>query len=220
MPTMRRSPYVAGADYYALGDAARRKLGLPRIDTRMYARDNGLAIAAYVSLYEATHDAGALDTAVRAARRILETHSTERGAVTHEEAAGPDTRVYLADNAAFGLALVRVYEATHDAAVLARAERLAEALVGTLYDSAGGGFWSGDVTPNAVGVFAVRHKPVEENVMALRFLARLAKNANADRYRAAIAKTLVFVATPDRIRSRGRMVGDFLLAFEETRGVR
>ena len=33
-----------GHKYYALSDAERRKLGMPRIDTNLYARENGWAI--------------------------------------------------------------------------------------------------------------------------------------------------------------------------------
>ena len=59
---------------------------------------------------------------------------------------------------------------------------------------------------------------------ALRLLARLARSSGHDRndtrYAAAIASTLRATATPDAIKGRGRVLGDFLLALEETRGVR
>ena len=61
----------------------------------------------------------------------------------------------------------------------------------------------------------------------MRFLARLAviardrhdKQAFA-RYAGAITGALRSIATPDAIKERGRVLGDFLLALEETRGVR
>jgi len=81
-------PFVAGARYYAVDDGGRRRLGVPRIDTHVYALENGLTMGAYVTLFEVAHDARALGIATRAARRILETHSRATGAVTHEGGAG------------------------------------------------------------------------------------------------------------------------------------
>ena len=65
-------------------------------------------------------------------------------------------------------------------------------------------------------------KPFEENVMAVRLLARLARENDKEsaRYRAAIGLALRSIATPDAVKERGRILGDFLLALEETRGVR
>jgi uncharacterized protein YyaL (SSP411 family) len=213
-------PFVPGAQFYALDDAGRRKLGVPRIDTRVYALENGLTIAAYVRLFEAAHDARALSIATTAARRILQTHSNDKGAVTHEGGAGADAPIYLADNAAFGWGLIRLYEATKDPATLARAVRLADALVTNVSDPAAGGFWSSSVDPNAIGVFAARRKPFDDNVLALRFFARLARYTTANRYRSVIAGTLEEIATPDQIKSRGRMLGGFLSALDETKGER
>jgi uncharacterized protein YyaL (SSP411 family) len=70
------APPVEGDRYYALGDRERRALGIPRIDTRIYARENGLAIAALCQLHAATLDPAVLASAVRATDRVLETHRT------------------------------------------------------------------------------------------------------------------------------------------------
>jgi hypothetical protein len=51
-------------------------------------------------------------------------------------------------------------------------------------------------------------------------LARVAKQTRNDGYRRLIARTLRALATPEQIKERGRMLGDFLLAIEETKGVR
>jgi uncharacterized protein len=212
-------PFVSGHDYYASSDARRRALGLPRIDTHDYAADNGLAIGAYVTLYEATLDPHALAVAKRAAQHIVDTHSTDRGAVTHG-LAGEGARLYLADNVAFGWALMRLYEATREPVWIERATRIADFLGSDFFDEKAGGFWASNVDPSAIGVFAVRTKSFEDNVLALRFLARVAKHAPSDSPRRLIARTLRALATPDQIKERGRMLGDFLLALEETKGVR
>jgi uncharacterized protein YyaL (SSP411 family) len=101
-------PFMSGHDYFAKSDGERIALGIPRVDTHEYPRENGLAISAYVTLAALGKDASALAAAKRAAARILATHVTAGGGLTH--AAGDDGRVlYLADNAAMGFALARLY---------------------------------------------------------------------------------------------------------------
>ena len=76
---------------------------------------------------------------------------------------------------------------------------------------------------NAVGIFAVRRVPVEDNILALRMLSHLAHAlpaADAKKYEIAIDRLVRAIAKPEEIKSRGRMIGDFLLALEESKGVR
>jgi len=56
--------------------------------------------------------------------------------------------------------------------------------------------------------------------MAIRFLARLQRLAPDDAYRNAVARALPGVANRQAVEERGRMLGDLLLALEETQGVR
>jgi hypothetical protein len=214
--------YVTGLAYYAKNDADRRALGVPRVDTHEYARENGLAIAAYVALFEASRDATALEAAERAAHRVLVTHATEQGGVLHgARGEGESGHVlYLSDNAAFGLALARLHEVTHDAAYLEAATKIAAVITGPLQDTAGGGFYSSTPDPDAVGVFAARRKPFEDVVMAIRFLAKMQRLAPSEAYKTAIRKALPLVANRKAIEERGRMVGDLLLALGETRDAR
>ena len=209
---------VPGHEYYAKDDAARRALGIPRVDMHEYGRENGLVIASYVTLGLAAHDPTAIATAERAAARILATHATSLGGIAH--AGSDDVRVmYLADNAAFGFGLMRLYEATRNPRYLESARSIAEFMLRELQDPAGG-FLASTPDPTAVGVLAARRKPFEENVMAVRFLARLSRVAPSDGYRSAIGRALAVVGTQEAIDDRGRMLGDLLLALEETRYLR
>jgi uncharacterized protein YyaL (SSP411 family) len=223
----RSHPFVAGHDYYALDDAHRRALGIPRVDTHEYAKDNGLAIAAYVTLYDATCSRGecdkvALAEAERAAGRILLTHTTPKGGLAHD--ATPDARVlHLGDNAAFGLGLLCLYEATHDASYLARARAIADFMMKEFRDRGTGGFFESTEDPDAVGVFARRRMPFEDNVLTLRLLAglvRLGGEAERGEDQAAIDQALRALARPEGIKAQGRMIGGLLLALEETRAAR
>ncbi|MEP6837307.1 MAG: DUF255 domain-containing protein, partial [Bradyrhizobium sp.] len=45
-----------GHKYYALSDGERRKLGMPRIDKNLYARENGWAISGLAAYYDVTND--------------------------------------------------------------------------------------------------------------------------------------------------------------------
>ncbi len=221
--------FVTGHEYYAKGEAERLALGVPRVDAHEYARENGLGIAAYCKYYEASGDAAALARAKKAADLVLATHATPSGALSHDAApkdASASAVVHLADNAAFAFGLLELArvskERAESAARVAQAAKIVDAIFAELEDSRGGGFFASSKDPDAVGVFAVRRKPFEDNVTMLRVLARLARAMpeRAAPCKRGIDRTLRAIATPDRIRDRGRMIGDFLLALEETKGVR
>jgi uncharacterized protein len=208
------SARVDGHAYYALPEKERLAHGVPRIDTNEYGKENGLAIGAYVAMARAADDPAVLASAARAASHMLTTRGA-RGGIAHR---ADQTKVlYLADNAAFGWGLARLYEATRDDRWLTAARSIAELLLTELLDEDSGGLFASTKDPDAVGVFATRRIPFEENVMALRFLARLPKSA---KYSAAIGRILRAISTPDEIKARGRMLGDYLLALEETKLVR
>ena len=59
-----------GHKYYALGDAERRKLGMPRIDKNLYARENGWAISGLTAFYNVTNDPKVLAIAERTAKWV------------------------------------------------------------------------------------------------------------------------------------------------------
>jgi hypothetical protein len=59
--------------------------------------------------------------------------------------------------------------------------------------------------------------------MAIRFLARLAKVAGPNDTSAtkrAIGRTIRAIGTPEQIKAHGAWLGDFLLALDESRGMR
>ena len=58
-------------EYFAKSDAERRRLGLPRVDTHLYARENAWAVHALVVLHTATGDEAPLREALGAAEWIV-----------------------------------------------------------------------------------------------------------------------------------------------------
>src|SRR5277367_1668795 len=108
------------AEYFALDDAARRKLSIPRVDKHIYSRENARAINALVTLYAATGDAKVLDDAEQATHWIVANRALPGGGFRHgtQDVAGP----YLGDNIAMVRAFISLYAATGDRAWLSNAE--------------------------------------------------------------------------------------------------
>jgi uncharacterized protein YyaL (SSP411 family) len=221
----RGKAFMDGHDYYKLDEKGRLARGLPRVDMHEYGKENGLAISAYCTMFEVTKDPAVLATAEKAARRVLATHATKRGGVSHD-VADPEKEqklLYLSDNASFGLGLVRLVEVTRSDEYLKRARAIADFMITELTDEDSGGMFASTKDPDAVGIFATRRVPFEDNVVAIRFLSHLAHAVpvpDARRYSLAIDRLLRATSKPEEIKARGRMIGDYLLALEESKGVR
>jgi uncharacterized protein YyaL (SSP411 family) len=214
-----RAP-VLGAEFYAKPDAERRALGLPRVDTAVYADLNGLMIDALCELYAATLDADALALATEAAREVLATHGTEAGVFTHGAHEDPRGVLYLRDQATMGRAMLSLYRVTGEREWLHRAERLAAAVMRRFHDDEAGGFWAQTEDPDAVGALAERRKPHEEIGMTARFLLRLHRHLDGDGsvatpYAAAAERALAAVGDPALVEPEGRVLGNYLLAIED-----
>lgn len=205
-------PFLSGHDYYAKSDAERRALGVPRIDTHEYPHENGMVITALCAFHAATKDASALESAKRAADRIEKTHLSPKSKLLAHDAERLDDVRHLSDNAHFAFGLIALGEVDH-------ARVLADAAIAELMDEKGGGFYAHVADPSAVGVFAKRRKPMEDNWTMVRVLVRLAKAFpdSKDKYKRAIDRTIRGMATPERIKDRGRFLGEMLLALMETR---
>jgi len=129
----RTKAFMDGHEYYKLDEKSRLAHGLPRVDTHEYGKENGLAISAYCTMYEATKDPAVLASAEKAARRILATHATKRGGITHDavDAEKEQKLLYLSDNASFGLGLVRLHEVggAKDSEYLKKARAIADFMI-------------------------------------------------------------------------------------------
>lgn len=211
-------PTIVGEDYYGRDDEGRRALGMPRTDTNVYADLNGLMIRAMVELYAATGDAADLETARRAAERVLSSHRA-RGGFVHGADDDPQGMLYLRDQAAMGGALLALYHATGQRRWLDEATAVAELMRSELEDSERGGFFAHTADPDAVGVFTERRKPVEENGLAARFFVDLHRLLDGDGrtqtpYGPAAERALVAVAHPATVKEEGRIIGWLLLGLE------
>jgi len=210
---VRDASFVDGHDYYALGDAERRKLGLPRIDDHVFAYHNGLAITALVALHEAGGGARWLEVAERAAATVRDTCVKPGGRVVRQTKHGKKVR-HLADHVALGRAFVALARATGRPEWRAEAERVARAIFDDLLDPQTSAFFANTVDPSAAGVFSRRERPFENNALAARFLGELSALTGDPVWREAGARALAAVASPAGLAEQGRMLGGFLLAVD------
>jgi uncharacterized protein len=152
------------AAYFALDDAKRRSLGIPRVDKHLYARENGWMIHSLCALYAVTGDAATLQEAERPAHWVIVHRSLAGGGFSHSEhdAAGP----YLGDTLAMGQAFLALYEVTGDREWLKRAEAARRFISANFATGDGAGF----VTSKTSTDRAYKpHQERDENVQVARF---------------------------------------------------
>ncbi len=116
--------------YFALNDANRRKIGIPRIDTHIYSRENGWIIEALCMLAAASSNIQYLAEAEKAAEWIETHRRLPDGCFGHGEAdtASSWSGLYLGDNIAMAKAYLALYEGTAKRTYLDRAEQTAQCI--------------------------------------------------------------------------------------------
>ena len=102
-------PGEHSAEYFALDDAGRRAIGVPRVAPQVYARETGAMIEALAMLSEVTGDRGALADAKAAADWALRERRNPDASYRHDARApgGP----YLGDSLRMARALLALYRA-------------------------------------------------------------------------------------------------------------
>ena len=108
--------------YFQLNDQGRRALGIPRVDTNLCARENGLMIRALVRLFTATGNRRYFVAAERAADWVLKHRTLSGGGFSHGEE--PSSGPFLADAVSMGEALLSLYSAGAERSYLMRAREL------------------------------------------------------------------------------------------------
>ena len=178
-------------DYFALDDAARRRLGVPAIDRHLYAREQGWMVQALVQLYSATLDPLYLREAVATADWSVRNRSLSGGGFRHDEndAGGP----YLEDSVAMGRGLLALYSVTGDRIWLARAEQTARFVRSTFASKAKAGY----ATAAERGQVLKPMPQIDENLAAARFFNLLARYAGDAEYRKDAERAMRYLVTRD-----------------------
>ena len=205
-----------GHKYYALDDAGRRKLGLPRIDKNMYARENGWAISGLVAFYDVTNDPKILAIAERAAKWVNDNRALPDGGFRHgdKDRGGP----FLGDTLAMGQAFLDLYAATGNRDWLGAAAKAGDFVAATFKDDSGG-FLTSKTSEGKTGVFAKPAKLMDDQVQVARFMNLLSRYFGSDSYREQAAHAMRYLtsASADMPRALpGVLVADEELAVEPT----
>jgi uncharacterized protein YyaL (SSP411 family) len=206
---------VHGHEYYALSDNARRKLGMPRIDKNLYARENGWAISGLAAYYNASGDAKALQTAERAATWVIANRSRPDGGFRHGEKdrGGP----FIGDTLAMGQALLDLYAATGSRDWLMAAAKSGD-FIATFRDEAGG-FFISKTSEGKTGVFAKPAKLIEDQIQVARFMNLLDRYFGNEAYRAQAVHAMRYLASASAEMMRplpGVLLADEEFAVEPT----
>ncbi|MGE3646716.1 MAG: DUF255 domain-containing protein [Reyranellaceae bacterium] len=159
---------ITGKDFYALDDAARRKLGRePTIDRKLYARETGWAAAALATLYDVSGETAHLEAATRAVEWAVTHRRAPNGAFGHARASDDDT--HLGDTLSIGEAALALWRSTGERRWLTLAIDTARAIDAQFRD-ADGGFVVRQPDPKAIGALRRPVKQIDENVAVVRFL--------------------------------------------------
>jgi uncharacterized protein YyaL (SSP411 family) len=199
-------PGQAPEPYFKLDDAGRRRIGLPRVDQHIYARENGWFIQALCGLFSATGEPAYRDEAKSEAGWIVTHRSVPGGGFKHGEEAAP---LYLGDTLTMGRAFLDLYSVTGEAKWLAQSG-LALSFIRSHFAAPRGG--PGFVTSNATTAGFQPIPEYDENVALARFANLLFHYTNNAADRETAETALRYPATPDLADSRHAFVGGLLLA--------
>ena len=194
--------------YFALADAARRKLGIPAIDKHRYARENGWMIHALAILFTVTGEQRYLEDALTATKWVLAHRALPGGGFKHgdNDPAGP----YLEDTLSMGRAFVGLYLATADRQWLARTEQAADFIDRNFRADAAGYLTSVDPKGSVLKPKVI----LDENILMARFANLLHRYTGAERHRARAEHAMRYLATEQVALSRLSGPGILQAGFE------
>jgi len=204
-----------GHTYYALADGDRRKLGMPRIEKNLYARENGWAISGLAAFYDVTNDPRILATAERAAKWVIDNRSLPGGGFRHDE---KDRGVpFLGDTLAMGQAFLDLYAATGNRVWLTAVAKAGE-FVTTFRDETGG-FLTSKTSEGKTGVFAKPAKLIDDQIQVARFMNLLNRYYGNEAYREQASHAMRYLSSASAEMARplpGVLLADEELAVEPT----
>jgi uncharacterized protein YyaL (SSP411 family) len=207
---------IDGHKYYALGDVERRKLGLPRIDNNLYARENGWAISGLTAFYNVTNDPNVLVIAERAAKWVNDNRAFPGGGFRHggSDRGGP----FLGDTLAMGQAFLDLYAVTGNRDWLTEASKAGN-FIGANFKDDAGGFFSSKTSEAKVGVFAKPAKLTDDQVQVARFMNLLSRYFGNEIYNDYAAHAMRYLSGVSADAARpmpGVLLADEELAVEPT----
>jgi len=191
--------------YFALNDAGRRALGLPRVDKHVYAQQTAAIAEALATWAEVSGDASALDQARDALRWVQKERSLhDKGGYRHDEhdSAGP----YLADSLAVGRAALALYRADADRRWLQVSVDAANFIEAHFRNARGGYDGAASQGPIAAAL------QVDENISLARYTNLLAHYSGNAAHRTMAEHAMHWLGQPDvafaRVTEAGLLLAD------------
>lgn len=171
-----------GYSFYSLKSEERERLGRsPRIDTHLYARENGWMIRALAAFYDATGEEKYLAKALTSAQWTLANRLMD----SSTDSSGP----YLGDTLSMGQAFLALYESTADRQWLIHAQNAADFIQR---------FFKND--PDSV-------KNISENIQIARFANRLFHATGCLHYRAMAENAMRYLVSEQVTGGMGFLTG-------------
>lgn len=173
--------------YFALDNEQRRALGVPKVDTQLYARETGSVIEALATLYEFERDPKILATLHQAASWASTARGLGKGGFRHGEidSAGP----YLGDSLAMGRAFLALYKATANRSWLQQASDAAD-FIDANFRYPTGGFASAV----AAGAVIQPVPQIDENISTARFVNLLGQIQGSERHQAMGKQAMLYLS--------------------------
>ncbi|MBY0359279.1 MAG: DUF255 domain-containing protein [Candidatus Obscuribacterales bacterium] len=196
-------------EYFDLSDGERRKKGIPKIDTHIYARENGWAINGLLALYGATADKTYLTEALQASDWIIKNRALTGGGFKHGEASDG---IYLGDTLAMGRAFLSFYQVTGDRNWLKKAELAADFIGQNFAPKPGQAGYVSSIPDKAM---PAAEALLEENIALARFANLLERYTGNKKYKEMAESSMRYLATPEVARKRRILVAGILLADRE-----
>jgi hypothetical protein len=205
---------ITGREFYAKNAKQRRALGMPRVDTREYAREAGWAIRALCKYYDVTGDEAALWDAEHGARWAIEQRSLPSGGFRHDaqDRGGP----FLEDSLAMAQAFLALYRSTGQREWLRRTTTTLDFITETFrHDSVG--YIAAPAPANARGVFREPTRLPEHNAAIARLANLVNRYTGNEWYRIVADHAMKYLsayaaASPEELRA------EILLADQELEG--
>jgi uncharacterized protein len=205
------SAETTGHEFYKNDDAARRRLGMPKIDTHRYAREAGWAVRALAKYYDVTGDERALSMAAHAARWALAERAVPTGGFRHDEKdrGGP----FLDDNLAMTQAFLALYRSTGERGWLNHATDTLNFIDGKLRH-ADAGFVAAPPPTLARGVFSEAVRLPDQNSALVRAANMANRYTGNPRYRKLALHGMKYLAAVAAA-TDDQLLPDILLADQE-----
>ncbi|WP_269618287.1 thioredoxin domain-containing protein [Zhongshania sp. BJYM1] len=190
------------ASYFALKDKQRLALGIPRIDTHRYTKENATLISALARLYSTTGTAKVRNEAVAIGRWLLEHRLRANGGFNHgdsDDNSRNDSKLFLADNISALAAFTDLYEITADRQWLKEAINCADIIRANIS------------SPDIVGLPAASidasdplapYIDLEENIQASRAVNRLFHFSGRDSDKTLADKAMAYISNSEVIATR------------------